>query len=86
MATQHNMFEELRYTVLLAEGTWTTKIPGITANRIFNSGKSEGDDDEFIYSLQEHFEKVMHMNVGDSFAFPSNRDIKEYTSVIVRTK
>tara|TARA_S200002703_G_scaffold36000_1_gene31092 strand:- start:1195 stop:1437 length:243 start_codon:yes stop_codon:yes gene_type:complete len=80
------MFEELQYTVLLAEGTHTCRIPGITANRIFNSNYQQGDDQEFIYSLQEHFQKVMHMHVGDSFAFPSNRDHKGWTSVIVRTK
>jgi hypothetical protein len=81
-----NMFEELQYTVLLAEGTYTKKIEKLSAARLFNSGKTQGDDLEFIYSLQLHFEQVMHMHVGDSFAFSSNRDTKEWTSVIVRTK
>ena len=80
------MFAELQYTVLIAEGTHTDKIVGITATRLFNCNRYEGDDDEWIYSLQEHFEQVMHMHVGDSFAFPSSRDHKGWTSVIVRTK
>jgi hypothetical protein len=80
------MFTELEYTVLLAEGTYTKKCKNLTADRLFNSQKREGDDLEFIYSLQLHFEKVMHMHVGESFAFPSNRDTSEWTSVIVRTK
>jgi len=82
----HNYFEELEYTVLIAEATYTDKIEKVTAARLFNSGKAQGDDLEIIYSLQEHFEQVMHMHVGDSFAFPSSRDHKGWTSVIVRTK
>lgn len=86
MAHQVNMFTLLEYTVMLVENTYTEQVQNLTADRIFNSGMQEGDDLEFIYSLQNHFEQVMQMHVGDSFAFPSNRDTKEWTSVIVRTK
>jgi hypothetical protein len=77
-----NQFEQMQYTILLAEGTFTDKLI-MSADRIFNSGKEQGDDFEFIYSLNERFEDVMKMNVGDSMSFKSNRD-DQWVSVIVR--
>ena len=79
-----NQFKELKYTILLAEGTSTDKLT-MSADRIFNSRKEQGDDFEFIYSLNERFEDVIKMNVGDSISFKSNRD-EAWTSVIVRVK
>lgn len=79
-----NQFENVEYTILLAEGTNTDKF-NMTANRIFNSGRQEGDDYEFIYSLENYFEQVMKMSVGDSIAFKTERN-ESWTSVIVRIK
>ena len=79
-----NQFKNLEYTILLAEGIHTDKIQ-MTANRIFNSGKEEGTDFEFVYSLDMYFEEVMKMNVGDSIPFKSNRD-ESWMSTIVRIK
>ena len=80
-----NQFKQMKYTILLAEGTFTDKLT-LSANRIFNSGKEQGDDLEFIYSLNDRFEDVIKMNVGDSISFRSNRDCEAWTSVIVRIK
>lgn len=77
-----NQFERMQYTILLAEGTFTDHFT-LSADRIFNSGKEQGDDLEFIYSLNDRFEDVIKMNVGDSISFKSNRD-EAWTSVIVR--
>ena len=79
-----NQFENVEYTILLAEGTSTDKF-NMTANRIFNSGRKEGDDYEFIYSLENYFEQVMKMSVGDSIAFKTERN-ESWMSVIVRIK
>ena len=84
MAISENRFQNVEYTILLAEGTHTDKF-NMTANRIFNSGREEGDDFEFIYSLDMYFEQVMKMNVGDSISFKSDRN-ESWTSVIVRIK
>jgi len=78
-----NKFKEMKYTILLAEGTFTDKLT-LSADRIFNSGKKQGYDLEFIYSLNDRFEDVIKMNVGDSISFRSNRDCEAWTSVIVR--
>jgi len=80
----YNYFNDIEFTIFVAEGT-DTSTHKMTANRIFNSGRAEGDDYEFIYSLGDnYFEEVMKMKVGDSLAFDSNRDAN-YKSVIVRT-
>lgn len=78
-----NQFEQMQYKILLAEGTFTAEHT-LSADRIFNSRREQGDDFEFIYSLNERFEDVIKMNVGDSISFKSNRDIEAWTSVIVR--
>ena len=77
-----NQFEQMQYKILLAEGTFTAEHT-LSADRIFNSRREQGDDFEFIYSLNERFEDVIKMNVGDSISFKSNRD-EAWTSVIVR--
>ena len=80
----YNYFNDIEFTIFVAEGT-DTSTHQMTANRIFNSGREEGDDYEFIYSLGDnYFEEVMKMKVGDSLSFDSNRDAN-YKSVIVRT-
>lgn len=79
-----NKFQSVEYTILLVEGTHTDKF-NMTADRIFNSGREEGDDYEFIYSLDMYFEDVIKMNVGDSMAFKTERN-ESWTSVIVRIK
>lgn len=77
-----NQFEQMQYKILLAEGTFTAEHT-LSAERIFNSRREQGDDFEFIYSLNQRFEDVIKMNVGDSVSFKSNRD-EAWTSVIVR--
>jgi len=79
-----NQFKNIEYTIFLTEGTLTS-IEKMNANRIFNSGVEEGYDYEFIYSLNDQFEKVIKMNVGDSIPFKSDRN-ENWTSVIVRIK
>lgn len=80
----HNHFNDIEFKILGTEGTHTwTEI--LSLQRIFNSGKEEGDDFEFIYSLNDIFEDVIKMNVGDSIAFKSDRNEK-WMSVIVRIK
>ena len=80
-----NHFEEIKFHILLAEYT-STRIEKMSANRIFNSGKEEGDDFEFIYSLQDnYFDRVMRLSVGQSMPFLTSRDASWY-SVIVRVK
>ena len=83
MKRADNRFKEVMYTILLAEGTFTDHF-SLSADRIFNSGKKQGYDLEFIYSLNDRFEDVIKMNVGDSISFRSNRDCEAWTSVIVR--
>ena len=79
-----NQFKNIKYTIFVSEGTHTSTSK-MSANRIFNSGRQEGDDFEFIYSLNDRFEDVIKMKVGDSMAFKSDRN-ENWTSVIVRTK
>ena len=79
-----NKFQNLEYTIILVEGVHTSKF-NMTANRIFNSDNEEGNDFEFIYSLDMYFEEVIKMNVGDSIAFKTERN-ESWTSVIVRIK
>lgn len=79
-----NQFKSIEYKIFVAEGTHTS-TEKMNANRIFNSGRQEGDDFEFIYSLNDRFEDVIKMKVGDSMAFKSDRN-ENWTSVIVRTK
>lgn len=79
-----NQFKQIQYTILLTEGTSIDRLK-MSADRIFNSGVKEGDDFEFIYSLNERFEEVIKMSVGDSMSFKSNRD-EEWVSVIVRVQ
>ena len=85
-----NQFEQMQYTMLIAEGTfaegtYTVAEQTLSADRIFNSRREEGDDFEFIYSLNERFEDVIKMSVGDSMSFKSNRD-EQWVSVIIRVK
>ena len=88
-----NQFEQMQYKILLAEGTfaegtYTMAEHTLSAYRIFNSvflDDEEGDDFEFIYSLNERFEDVIKMNVGDSMPFKSNRN-EQWVSVIIRVK
>ena len=79
-----NQFKQIQYTILLTEGTSIDRLK-MSADRIFNSGVKEGDDFEFIYSLNERFEEVIKMSVRDSMSFKSNRD-EEWVSVIVRVQ
>ena len=77
-----NQFKDIEFNILLADGTHT-EIITMSLNRIFNSGREEGDDFEFIYSLNDRFEDVIKMNVGDSIPFKTDRN-ESFTSVIVR--
>ena len=80
-----NYFKDVKFTIIVTEGTHVSREKFMTLDRIFNSGKEEGDDFEFIYSLNDRFEDVIKMKVGDSMAFKSDRN-ENWTSLIVRTQ
>lgn len=79
-----NQFKNVEFKIVLTEGT-DVSIENMTLNRIYNSGKEEGTDFEFIYSLDNYFEDVIKMKVGDSMPFKTERN-EPWISLIIRTK
>ena len=75
----------ITYNIVIMEGNY---VPNwvMTFERLFLNDVADGEDLEFVYSLNEIAEDVMRLKVGESLRFKANRDVAMENGVILRMK
>ena len=76
--------KDIVYRITIQEGAFVA-TEDYTFKRIFFNKKEEGDDYEFIYSIQSYYwEQMMKMELNESIFFSPDRNDKESKGIIVR--
>ena len=75
----------ITYNIVIMEGNY---VPNwvMTFERLFLNDVADGEDLEFVYSLNEIAEDVMRLKVGESLRFKANRDVEMENGGILRMK
>ncbi len=76
--------KDIVYRITIQEGAFVA-TEDYTFKRIFFNNKEEGDDFEFIYSIQSYYwEQMMKMELNESIFFSPDRNDKASKGIIVR--
>ena len=75
----------ITYNIVIMECNY---VPNwvMTFERLFLNDVADGEDLEFVYSLNEIAEDVMRLKVGESLRFKANRDVAMENGGILRMK
>ena len=83
-AFKANEPKDIVYRITIQEGAHVSTTD-YSFKRIFFNKKEEGDDYEFIYSIQSYYwEQMMKMELNESIFFSPDRNDKASKGIIVR--
>lgn len=82
---KNHAISNITYNIVIMEGNY---VPNwvMTFERLFLNDVADGEDLEFVYSLNEIAEDVMRLKVGESLRFKANRDVAMENGGILRIK